>query len=148
MKIKLLLINALLVLCALSDVLAVAPIKAQVNKTNITTDEKINYKITIVVAEDKLDEPEIPEFAGFNVVSRLQSSTISFVKNNINTTLVYEFILAPVDVGKLKIEPIQVTIKGKTYSSQTFEIEVKQGKLMPQQKPSQAESEKPEEHTL
>lgn len=114
------------------------------DKIGITTDDILTYKITIVSAEKKLAEPKVPEFKGFRVESIAQSSSVSIAKNGINATLVYAFILAPTDTGKFQIEPSRITIKGKTYSSEAFEIEVKQGKSKPQATPLQPETEEPQ----
>lgn len=141
-KIKLLLPGILFILFISANSFAETAIKAQVEKTSITTDETLTYKITITSTEKKLPEPKIPDFKGFSVVSTVQSSTLSFGKNNINTTLGYAFILAPTDVGKFKIEPSKVTIAGRTYSSEAFEIDVKPGKAKPQN--IQPESEQPQ----
>ena len=77
-----------------------------------------------------------------------QSSSMSFVKNNIQRNLVYIFILAPLDIGKFKIEPSVIKIGNKTYSTDTFEIEVILGKARPktplEQRPSQPEKIQPE----
>ena len=115
-------------------------IKAEVDKTSITTDETLTYKIIITSSEKRMPEPQIPKFEGFSVISQAQSSTISFVQAGIKTILVYAFILAPTDKGKFKIRPSTIKIKNKTYSSDAFEIEVTQGKSKPkppsEQKPS------------
>ena len=77
-----------------------------------------------------------------------QSSSMSFVKNNIQRNLVYIFILAPLNIGKFKIEPSVIKIGNKTYSTDTFEIEVISGKARPktplEQRPSQPEKIQPE----
>ncbi|MDP3732584.1 MAG: BatD family protein, partial [Candidatus Omnitrophota bacterium] len=80
-------------------------------------------------------------------VSSAHSSTVSFVKNNIKTILVYAYILAPTDIGKFKIEPSTIKIKNETFSTATFEIEVKQGKAKPKPKaqPKETHPEKREE---
>lgn len=111
-------------------------IKAEVDKTNLTTDETLAYKIIITSTEKKLSTPQVSKFEGFNILSSAQSSTMSFLKNNIKTILVYAFILAPADTGKFKIGPATLKIKNETLSTDTFEIEVKQGKAQPKREES------------
>lgn len=118
--------------------------KAEVNKTRITTDETLTYKITIISTDKSISKPQIPKFEGFNAISQLQSSNISFVKAGIKTTLVYTFILSPADTGKFKIEPSHLKIRNKTYSTDSFEIEVIQGKARPMPK-SKETPRQPEE---
>ncbi len=144
MKIKLLLTGILFILFVSTNSFAETSIKAQVDKASITTDDLLTYKITITSTEKKLAEPKVPDFKGFSVESISQSSSMSFAKNDINTALVYTFILAPDDTGKFQIGPSQITIKGKTYSSEAFEIGVKQGKAKPQALPIQPESGEPQ----
>jgi hypothetical protein len=121
-------------------VFAQISVKAEVDKKSITTDENITYKITITSTQKDIPEPKIPEFKGFNIVSSAQSSTVSFVESGIKAMLVYAFILSPTDTGKLKIEPVIIKIKNETYSSDTLEIEVRQGKTQPKPKPEQKPS--------
>ena len=124
----------------ITPAIAETSIKAEVDKKSITTDEMLTYKLTIISSEKKLPTPEVPKFEGFNVISQAQSSTISFVKSDIKTILVYAFILAPTDVGKCNIGPSTIKIKDKTYSTEPLEIEVTQGKAKPGEKPAQKPS--------
>lgn len=112
-------------------------IKAQVNKTSITTDETLTYKITVTSSEKLLPLPQLPKFEGFEVVSQAQSSQISFSRKENKVIITYDFILVPTTIGKFKIEPSIIKIKNKTYSTDAFEIEVTQGKTKPQTKPEE-----------
>lgn len=128
-------------------------IKAEVDKVSLTTDETLTYKITVNLPEKKIPILEMPKFKGFNIISSVQSSTASWVKGGMKKVIVYAYILVPVDIGKFKIEPAIIKIKNTTYSTDAFEIEVKQGKAKPktpsQEKPLlpeeiQSESEQPQ----
>lgn len=112
-------------------------IKAEVDKKSITTDENVIYKLTITSTDKNIPQPQLPKFTGLAVISQAQSSSISLVKGGIKTILVYAFVLAPLDIGKFKIEPSLIKVKNKTCSTDTFEIEVTQGKRKPN--PSQKE---------
>jgi hypothetical protein len=122
--------------CAFAD----TSIKAEVDKTSITADEAIIYKLTVSSDERSLPEPKLPSFDGFAVAYSTQSSTMSFAKNSVRASVVYSLILAPQDTGKFSIEPAEVKVRGKTYSSQAFEIEVRQGArpIQPPQKQTPA----------
>lgn len=111
-----------------SLVFAQTTIKAEVDKTKLTTDEVLAYKITIISDESQLPHSRMPEFGGFNLVSSLQSQSLSFAPNSVKTTLIYTFVLAPTAVGKFKIQPSEIKIKNQIFSTETFEIEVIEGK--------------------
>jgi hypothetical protein len=148
MKRKLISLLILSVLSLTAYASADTSIRAEVDKTSITTDETLAYKLTITTNDKNLTEPQIPGFNGFDVVYSAQSSTVSVAKNDIKTSVVYSFILAPNNVGKFMIEPSQIKVRGKTYSSEVFEIEVKQGAASPQppqkERPPQPEENLPE----
>lgn len=122
-------------------------IKAEVDKTSITTDEVLTYKLIITSLEKSVPTPQLPKFIGFKAISSTQSSSVTFTKGSVKTIVVYAFVLAPTDTGKLKIEPS--SIKNETFSTEPFEIEVKQGKAKPkaepEKKPPVPEGTQPEE---
>lgn len=138
----------LLILFSTAPALAEISIKAEVDKTSISTDETLTYKLIITSTDNEAPEPEVPKFTGFNVISQAESSTFSYLKTGPKTILVLAFILAPNDIGKFKIEPSLIKLKGKAYSTDSFEIEVTQGKSKPQvppeEKPSLPEEFQPE----
>jgi hypothetical protein len=140
MKRKISLIVLLFSLFFTVNAFAEVIIKAEVDKPKLTTDEDLTYKITITSSEKNLPAPQMPKFKGFNIISTAQSSTMSFVKNSIKTVLVYAIILTPTATGKFKIEPSQIKVKGKVYSSSAFEIEVSPGKAAPEVQPEEKSS--------
>lgn len=122
------LLAVLFLLLSASNVFAEAVIKAEVDKASMTTDDYLTYKITVTSSEREAFSPQLPAFKDFNVFSQAQSSSISFDKQGIKNTSVFIYVLSPKNTGKLKIEPSQVKIKDKSYSTEAFEIEVAQGK--------------------
>jgi len=144
MKAKINLIIILISLFSAVSALAETDIKSEVDKLKLATGQDLTYKVTVTSSEKNLPNPQIPEFKGFNILSSAQSSTMSFVKGGVKSILVYAIILAPMETGKLKIEPSQIKVKGKVYSSQGFEIEVSPGKekSSPQEE-GQPETENP-----
>lgn len=121
-------------------------LKAEVDKTSVTTDETLTYKLSVTSSQRQLPLPSAPKFEGFRVLSSEQASEISIGRGNLKTMAVYIFILYPDKTGKLKIEPSQIKIKGKPYLSESFEIEVKQGKVKP--KPGSKEKSSPPKNNL
>lgn len=129
MQRKISLIITLFVLLGLRAVFADVTIKAGIEKNVITTDENFTYKLVIAsTASNIVPKPDFPKFEGFKVISKAQSSTISFVKGSAKTVFVYVFILLPERKGKIKIEPSHIRIAQTDIFSESFEIEVKQGK--------------------
>lgn len=153
MQIRFIIFIAAFIFLFMANVFAQTSIKAEVDKTSLSTDEDLTYKTIITSSEKKLPSPQVPKFEGFDIVSQAQSSTISFVKSEIKTILVYVYILAPTNIGKFKIGPSTIKIENKTYSTDTFQIEVTQGKAKPKNLPEkklplpekpQPESEEPQ----
>ena len=99
-------------------------IKAEVDKTKLTADETLRYRITVESGLKEIAAPEVADFKGFTVASQLQSSSVSVVKGVVKTTAAYTFILIPLETGKLTIEPSTIKVGQKIYSTQPFEIEV------------------------
>jgi len=107
-------------------------IDAEVNKTSITIEDSIIYKLTITSTEKEVSSPTVPAFEGFSLISQVQSSNVSLVNGEIKTSLVHTYILFPDKTGMLKIEPSKIKIGNTTLSSEAFEIEVKAGEIEPQ----------------
>jgi len=154
MKIKFIILTILFGLIGIANSSAETTVKAEVDKTTLTQDGTITYKLIIASSEKQIAQPEVAGFNDFEVISQAQSSTISFVKGTAKTILVYAFILAPRKAGKLKIGPSSIRIKNKTYYTDSFEVEVT-GETLPERKPkqpipeeNQTESEEVPQYTL
>ncbi|MCX5705752.1 MAG: BatD family protein [Candidatus Omnitrophica bacterium] len=132
MKIKALL-TVFFICCFVVAANAETTIKAESEKSKISTDEGVAYKVIIASTENALPTPIFPKFTGFAVVSQARSSTVSFMAGGVKTILVYAFILAPMKTGKIKIDPVSIKVKNETLSSNPVEIEVIQGKRRPEQ---------------
>ncbi|TBR15263.1 hypothetical protein EPO66_06025 [bacterium] len=104
-------------------------ITAEIDKPVLSVGDELVYKLTINSPEKQLPAPKFPDFKGFDVLSSAQTSEISIAKGNFATFIVYVFILSAKDPGKITIPPSSIKIKGKDYSSSSFEIEVKPGQI-------------------
>ncbi|MFH0913557.1 MAG: BatD family protein [Candidatus Omnitrophota bacterium] len=116
-------------------VFAETTVKAGVDRASLTTDQALTYKLEIDSSAKKIPQPKLPTFDGFVALSNAQTSQISISGGKQKTSVIYVFVLAPVKAGKFKIGSSEITIEGTKYSSDSFEIEVKQGKARPQAKP-------------
>jgi hypothetical protein len=132
-------------LMAVSPARADTTVKAEIEKTSLTTDELLTYKLIIASTEKNIPYPGLPDFKDWAIISQAQSSTVSLQKAGTQTVLVYAFILLPKKAGKLKIGPAKVTVKGQNFSSENFEIEVKPGNasLPEEPEPDIPESDQP-----
>ena len=101
-------------------------LEATVDSRNVTNADSIVYKLRISSDTSDLPYPELPDFKGFKVVSRNIPVTITqMVNNQVTYAQEYGFVLVPqVESGQLTIAPITVNYKGKTYYSNTIEINV------------------------
>lgn len=144
---KKIIILSLIFASFISEAFAQTSLKAEVDKTSLTIDEAITYKLIITSLEKNIPAPKLPKFTGFKVIASTQSSSVTFTKGNLKTSVVYAYVLLPTGIGKFKIEPSTIKIKNETFSTGIFEIEVKQGKpkLEPEEKPSIPEKTPPEE---
>ena len=130
-KLKLSLITALTVIALL--ILAVpsfaqeSPIQAEVDRTNLTTDESLVLTITVQGLGSNVSEPEIPYLDGLNIVGSSTSSQISIINGNTSTSKVYQFRLQPARPGDVTIAPINVVIDGQTYGSDPILVHIEQG---------------------
>jgi hypothetical protein len=134
----------------IAKVYAEISIKAEVDKTKLALGEKFSYEILISSTERQTPQAQLPKFDNFYVISQSQSSTISFNKGKPETDITYAFILSPREVGKFTIAPATIKIKNQTYSTDSLQIEVIEGKSkqppknLPKQAPSSSEKQKPE----
>ncbi len=146
---KIIILSLFFVSVSVAPALAQTYIKAEVDKTSLTTEEILTYKLIVTSLEKDIPTPKLPDFTGFKVASSSQSSSVTFTKGNVKTVAVYAFVLAPTDIGKFKIGPGTIKIKNETFSTGDFVIEVKQGKpkpnAEPKQKPPLPEETHPEE---
>lgn len=144
MKKIIMLLMFLLLVFSISAFAEVA-LKAEVDKKNITTDDSITYKLLITSTQKNIPVVQLPKFEGFKVLSQAQSSSASFMKDKVKTVFVYAYILAPENTGKIIIQPAMIKLNNSKISSESFEIEVKQGKFKPRPKTGQMPGKSPSE---
>jgi len=90
-----------------------------------------NFKLIFSV-NDNAGGFRSPQLAGFEVLSGPNSSTSSsfqFINGQTSQSITtsYSYYLQATKEGKFKIGPAQITVDGKTYSSNSLEIEVIKG---------------------
>lgn len=119
-------------LLPLATAFAEINIKAEVDKNNITTDEILVYKLIIELGQEKNLPLKLPDFNGFKIISRSQSSLVNWNRQRqVKTSVIYIFGLLPYSAGKIIIQPAKLRVKDKTYQSEAIEVEIKPGKARP-----------------
>jgi len=118
-------------------------IKAEVDKVLMSTDDVLTYKLVITSSENATPAPQFPKFEGFMVISNAQSQTVSFAKGGIRSIVVYAFILKPKNSGKIKIESSSIKLQDKVLTSDSFQIDIKQGKVQPKAPTKKEQSRSP-----
>jgi len=119
------------VLCVFNTLLAEVSINGEVDKNVVTTDEFIKYKLTVISDSQQSPKVELPEFTGLRVLSQVRSSSLNVTSSGVKNTFVFVFVLKPVNPGTLQIGPAKTRLNGKEYSTDSFKVEVRQGKIIP-----------------
>jgi hypothetical protein len=104
-------------------------IQASIDKQAFTTDETLTYTLVIRSSEQRIPKPKFPSFTGLTVVSQAQSSSVTLVKGEAKTVVVYVFELAVSAPGVMTIEPASVEVDKQIFSSDSFQIDVKEGTM-------------------
>jgi hypothetical protein len=121
-------------------------VKAELDKSRISVDETVTYKVTIVFSDKQIPTPVFPDFKRFAVLSSTQSSTISFSGQKIQTMLVFVFVLMPDGPGTLQIPSTAITIGSNRFATDSFVLQVTPGSgkfRRPQRPPESAPKQRP-----
>ena len=123
-------------LWAVAVLLASAPgasaqptVRAEIDKTSLSTDDTL--LLTIIVTGDfqRLSPPTLPAFEGFDVVGTSYSSATSLVNGRRSFEGRYLYQLRPIQLGRLTIDPVEVTIDGQSFRTEPLPVEVLPGSL-------------------
>ncbi len=90
-------------------------------------------RFVVTVTGVRSAEPDMPVAEGFHFTYQGQSSQASWVNGTISSSIVYNFHVYADKVGSFTIAPVQVTVKGKVYTSDSV-----QGTVLPAQNLGQA----------
>jgi hypothetical protein len=123
-----LLVSLLFPFAGLGIAQAQSPIRAEVDRTELSTDETLTLTVTLDTSSI-LNAPALllPDLQGFHVVGSSTSTQISIINGEIQTQAVYVYRLQPYQTGDLTVEPISVTLGGQAYSTQPMTVHVTQG---------------------
>lgn len=121
---KILYVTALFVFFFYAIAVAQTSIQAEVDKTELAMDEQVTYTLIIVTTEQEISVPAVSKFSGFKIISQVNSSSVSFDKDVMKSTVVYAFVLKPRKVGIFIIGPSTVKAGNEELATRSFVIEV------------------------
>ncbi len=102
------------------------PVTAEVDRTELTTDETLTLTLTIR-GSGSIQPPALTGLQGFAMLGRSSSMSISTVQGKTTSEAVYNFTLQPTETGTLTLGPISVTVDGRSHSTESIAVEVTQG---------------------
>jgi hypothetical protein len=115
------------------------PVSAQVDRTSLTTDDRLTLVVTVDSAAGDASQPMLPALDGFQVLGSSRGSQMSIINGNISSQTYYQYTLQPTQPGDWVIGPVTVTAGGNTYTTEPMAVRVSQGTGVPSA-PSQPSS--------
>jgi hypothetical protein len=97
---------------------------AFVDKKTVALNESFIYSITISGDGKKLPEHQIGNIFEFNRFGTSTSQSMTIVNGKSNVSVTYRYTLGPKKIGKFTIPPATIIYNGKTYSTESIEIEI------------------------
>ncbi len=104
-------------------------ISASVDKNEISLSDQLTLQVTVTGKISNLPNPTIPTIPDFQIYSSGRSQNITIINGQINSSVVFNYILSPRKVGEFIIEPFSINYQGKVYQTQPITIKVVQGKV-------------------
>lgn len=99
------------------------------DRSAMSLDEQLTVRIEVEAEGGGSPEVELPGFAGFQVVSQQVQRPMQFSfsfggRAVVRSSTNYTFGLRAASVGRLRIDPVRVTMDGRVYASQPIEVNV------------------------
>ncbi len=92
-------------------------ISAALDRDTIGLDEQAVLTVQVAGQSQNLPSPEVPQIALFEVYSQGRSSSINIVNGQVNSSVMYRFLLVPSKAGTYPIDQIAVVYNNKRYSA-------------------------------
>nr|MDU9046351.1 BatD family protein [Candidatus Electrothrix aestuarii] len=107
---------------AVTTLAADVQVTAEINPTSFSEDQAASFVLTVSGARSA--EPEMPRTEGLHIVYQGQSSQTSWVNGEVSSAISYNFLVQAEKPGKFTIPPVNVTIKGETYTTESVQCTV------------------------
>jgi tetratricopeptide (TPR) repeat protein len=101
-------------------------VTAKVDRTTIRLNQSLTYKVIVTGSEIRnAPKPVLPDLENkFLITSSASASSFTMVNNQMSSSKTQSFTLKPIRPGKFVIEPAMINFNGKTYKTNSLEIEV------------------------
>ncbi|MFC1620858.1 BatD family protein [Candidatus Omnitrophota bacterium] len=99
-------------------------ISANVDKQEITLDDQIILNIVVSGSISNIPQPTIPSLDGFTAYSSGRSQNVSIINGQITSSVSFNYMLVPNDVGKYVLGPFSIEYKNNTYSAEAIDVKV------------------------
>jgi hypothetical protein len=116
---------------------AQSPLTAEVDRTQLSTDEALLLTVTVDTSAGQPSRPVLTTLDGFQMAGSSSGTQLSIVNGNMRSAATYRYTLRPLQAGQLIIGEVAVDINGQTYTTQPISINVSQGTGQIQPAPSQ-----------
>ncbi len=100
---------------------------AGVDKTQVTVNEQIVLTVQVSGNVQNIPLPKLPTLNNFNIYSSGRTQSFSFVNGQVSNTATFNYVLVPTASGQFTIDPVEITLDGKTYKTNPVTITVTQG---------------------
>ncbi len=101
-------------------------ISASVDKEELTVDENLTLTVSISSSGGgALPQPKLPPLSDFDLLSTYTSTNISMMNNAISSVNTYTYILQPLRTGELIIDPVELKVGKKKFSTSRITVNVK-----------------------
>jgi hypothetical protein len=97
---------------------------ASVDKKVVALNDSFIYSVTISGDEKNLPDPQIGNIVEFNRFGTSTSQSMTIINGKSSVSVTYRYTLGPKKAGKFTIHPATIACNGKTYSTESIEIEV------------------------
>jgi hypothetical protein len=109
---------------------------AEVDRSEITTDEYVNLSVNINLDYGSTSEPALPPLDGFDLVGTSTSTSMSIINGVQSTQKIFQYTLRPTKLGELVIGPVSVNINGQSFNTSPLKVNVIQGNGQPSTRPA------------
>jgi hypothetical protein len=124
---RLFLICILFILAAPAQAQEAIEFTAEVDRTAVSTDERVTLTLTVSGNYQQLSQPQLPLLSGFNIVSSSQADHFSMINGVVSRQKVFSYQLQPTVPGAFSIDPVAIQVDGAIYQTEPITIQVGQG---------------------
>lgn len=121
-------------------------ITASVDRNPVALEDQFTYQVEISGETSSLPEVKLPDLSEFAVImGPSTSSSMQIINFKMSATKTYTLVLMPRQVGQFRIGAATAEYKGKTYASNTIELQVVKGggQTRGSRKPSRSKAPSP-----